>query len=118
MFMLCCGASLVLGSLQASWHGSRLPDVTVPSCSVLALNPGLNCAKLAPGQLVCTGTGGAPTATCGNRCADQGLRSLNSHPRTHLNVAEAAGQCDLYCQKAAADVSASGYMLVVSGCQL
>jgi hypothetical protein len=45
-------------------------NLNAPPCSVLALNPGLNCAKLAPGQLVCTGTGGAPTATCGNRCVD------------------------------------------------
>lgn len=41
---------------------------------MIALNPGLDCSALEPGQLVCTGTGGAPTATCGFRCGptDQG----------------------------------------------
>lgn len=38
-----------------------------PHCRLLALNPGLDCTALEPGQLVCTGTGGAPTATCGLR---------------------------------------------------
>lgn len=47
-----------------------------PPCSVLALNPGLDCQSLKPGQLVCTGTGAAPTATCGNRC------SCCAHPQS------------------------------------
>lgn len=37
--------------------------------ALVAFNPGLDCTALKAGQLVCTGTQGAPTATCGFRCA-------------------------------------------------
>lgn len=75
----------VSSTLMGWSYGREFMRVNAPPCSVLALNPGLDCAKLKPGQLVCTGTGGAPTATCGNRCGDLGFKQagvISAH--THV----------------------------------
>eukprot|EP00208_Stichococcus_sp_RCC1054_P006162 CAMPEP_0206137638 /NCGR_PEP_ID=MMETSP1473-20131121/2729_1 /ASSEMBLY_ACC=CAM_ASM_001109 /TAXON_ID=1461547 /ORGANISM="Stichococcus sp, Strain RCC1054" /LENGTH=705 /DNA_ID=CAMNT_0053530825 /DNA_START=617 /DNA_END=2734 /DNA_ORIENTATION=- len=62
------GCIAVWGVAGADTCGSIAKGVGLDNAAALvAFNPGLDCTALKAGQLVCTGTQGAPTATCGFR---------------------------------------------------